>query len=401
MKDYKIVLLLLFGFIIVLCAVDSVSADAIDGNKNYTNFYTDDDFNMYYTDVYTSDKPTPTEKIYIAPHTTVKEQTNGDCFAFGTASTIESSIIKKTGYYTDLSEEHIANIHYVDQESIDDGGYLPLVVENIEKHGVLMGYTVKQSQGGFEVEHNKLFNDFLTDKISRETYDIGLKTLKEKYSYGFLKTIHVDAHYVDLKDTALVKKAIKQYGAVVCALNIGDYTEIWAKDIYKALKGTKIVKNNGEYQMNNDKSSGGDYMLTYVHKGGDADHCVSLIGWNDYIGCFIFKNSYGIEKGGEGGYGFVKYKDASLLTDQSAFVFDVETKNIKPFNDVKKVKTVKKIKISKKVKSLKKAKKIKVVKKELKQVKKVNAGKLTIKFKKGLVKIVYYLNKSFTNYRIV
>ena len=393
----KTTIIILLFFVLFVATINVVAADGIDSNRNYTNFYTDDDCNMYYTDVYTGNNKIPNEKIYVAPHTNVKEQTDGDCFAFGTISTIESTIIKKTGYYTDLSEEHVANIHYANEESVSDGAYLPLFVDNIEKSGVVMGYTVKNSRNGFEVEHAPYYYAFLKNEISFEDYQIALRTLQVKYTYGYLKTIPVDAHYVDLHNTALVKKAIKEYGAVVCGLNIADSIEIWYNNINNAFKATKLVKDKcGEWVVNTEKGSDRDYYLSYVCKGGCPDHCVSLIGWNDYLKCFIFKNSYGCEKGSDGGYGFVKYNDASLFTDQGGFVFDVDTKKIKPFKDTKKVKIVKKIKISKKIKSLKQAKKLKSVKRLLKSIKKVH-----YKLKKGLLVLVYCQYKFYTNYKIV
>lgn len=394
----KISILIIIMISIIFIASNVVFADAIDGNTEYTNFKTDEDCNMEYTDVYTSDAKTPTEKVYIAPHTEVKEQLNGDCFAFGIATTIESSIIKKTGYRVDLSEEHIANIHYADQLSSHDGAYLPLAVANVENNGVVMGYTVKNTQSGYEIDAMKLTVDYDKGILDWDDYRTGLKNLRSKYNYSGLKTIKVDAHYIDLNNVDLVKKAIKQYGAVVCALNIDDFSDLWCDKPLEALKSTKILKKNGEWITNKGNTGEFDYYLSYVHKGGDVSHCVSIIGWNDYLKCFIFKNSYGVEKGGESGYGLVKYHDASLLTDQGGFVFDVYP-NLKPFKDTKKVKFVKKVKITKKIKTLKSAKKLN--KNLIKKVKKANVGKLTFKFKKGLLKIVYYKNKPFTNYRIV
>lgn len=405
--------LLIFIAFTGLILIGSVNADNLYGDTNYTNFHTDWDCNIEFTDVYTSDAKTPVEKVYVAPHTSVKEQKNGECFAYASTGAIESSILNKYDIHTDLSDEWVANIHYANEGSTSEGGYLPLVVENIEKHGIVMDYTMRASQGGFEIDAQKF--TYLFD----EDYDKWEKTMNQHQQkaldkYATYKTLKVDGHYVDITNVALMKKAIKEYGGVVCAVAISDSVEVYYNDVNDFFKATSFKKCGDEYQVKGyDLWGKSDYYATFVNgKQSCADHAVEIIGWNDYLGCWIFKNSYGQQNGADGGYGIVKYNNPSLKTDQYAFVFDVDVKNhLKPIKIDKKVKASKKIKFSKKgvnklskiakSKKLSKALKFKAVKKLVKSVKKLNGVKISYKLTNKYVKVVYSYLKAVNDYKII
>lgn len=407
--------IILLGLIVFtgLLSIGLVNADSIDGNKNYTNFNTDRDCNMEFTDVYTSDAKTPTKKVYVAPHTSVKEQLNGECFAYASTSAIESSILNKYGIKTDLSDEWVANIHYANEKSTEEGGYLPLVVENIEKHGIVMDYTMKASQGGFEADSQKFINLFDEDFFKWEkTMAAHQESALNKYAT--YKTLKVNGHYVDITNVALMKKAIKEYGGVVCAVDICDSVEVYYNNVNDFFKAIGFKKWDGAYKTKNyDMWGKSDYYATFVNgKSDGADHAVEIIGWNDYIGAWIFKNSYGQEKGSDGGYGMVKYNHPSLKTDQYAFVFDVEVKgHLKPIKIDKKVKASKTVKFNKKeVKKLKKiskskkltkALKFKAVKKLVKSVKKLKGFKISYKLSSKVIKLSYSYFKAVNDYKII
>lgn len=152
---------------------------------------------------------------------------------------------------------------------------------------------------------------------------------------------------------------------------------------------------------------------TFVNgKSDEADHAVEIIGWNDYIGAWIFKNSYGQTNGGEGGYGMVKYNHKSLKTDQYAFVFDVEVKNhLKPIKIDKKVKASKSVKFAKKEvkllkkinksKKLNKALKFKAVKKLVKSIKKLKGVKINYKLSNKSIKLIYTYFKVVNDFKII
>lgn len=407
--------IILLGLIVFtgLISIGLVNADSLDGHKNYTNFNTDWDCNIEFTDVYTSDAKTPREKTYVAPHTEVKQQLNGECFAYASTSAIESSILNKYSIKTDLSDEWVANIHYANERSTSEGGYLPLVVENIEKHGIVMDYTMKASQGGFEADAQKFMNLFDNNYFKWEkTMDTHQQTALNKYAT--YKTLKVDGHYVDITNVALMKKAIKEFGGVVCAVAISDSVEVYYNNVNDFFKATSFKKCSDEYQTRNyDEWKSINMFGTFVNgKSDEADHAVEIIGWNDYIGAWIFKNSYGQHNGGDGGYGMVKYNHPSLKTDQYAFVFDVEVKNhLKPIKIDKKVSASKTLKFTKKqVKTLKKISKskklnkslkFKLIKKTLKSVKKLKGVKISYTLSSKSLKLIYSYFKPVNDYKII
>lgn len=235
--------------------------------------------------------------------TGIKDQgITGSCWAFGALKSLESSSIQKglTALEdTDFSENHMAWYAYhgvtdssssiygdankIDREySIYDQGGSP-----IDSIFVLANWwgAAKEEDAPFTADSE---SEVAQMTSNMESADESLRTKS---------TVHfTNANYYDEADLATKKQAIIDNGSMSVALYFS------TQDVYE---------KNGEYSV---------YQTRY--DSDYANHCVTIVGWDDNFssfrttpsqgkGAWLIANSYGSEWGNEGYY-WVSYYDTSL-----------------------------------------------------------------------------------------
>lgn len=235
--------------------------------------------------------------------TGIKDQgITGSCWAFGALKSLESSSIQKgltTLEDTDFSENHMAwyayhgvtdssNPIYGDENNIDrsyniyDQGGSP-----IDSIFVLANWwgAAKEEDAPFAADSE---SDVAQMTSNMESADESLRTKS---------TVHfTNANYYDEADLATKKQAIIDNGSMSVALYFS------TEDVYE---------KNGEYSV---------YQTRY--DSDYANHCVTIVGWDDNFssfrttpsqgkGAWLIANSYGSDWGNDGYY-WVSYYDTSL-----------------------------------------------------------------------------------------
>lgn len=235
--------------------------------------------------------------------TDIKDQgVTGACWAFSALKSLESSSIRKgitSLNNTDFSENHLAwyTYHgitdptsplYGDTNKIDsydniyNQGGAP-----IDSMSILANWwgAAKEQDAPFQADTIQDVKEMTTNM---ESADESLRTKS---------TVHfTNASYYDDADIATKKQAIMDNGSMSVALYFNN------NDVYQ---------KNGEYSV---------YQNFYDSE--DANHCVTIVGWDDNFssfkttpsqgnGAWLIANSYGSDWG-KNGYYWVSYYDTSL-----------------------------------------------------------------------------------------
>lgn len=247
------------------------------------------------------------EKGYV---TSVKDQDPwGACWAFGTLSAGESSMIRKGIADTnlDLSEMHLAYFFF---QCPPD----PL--------GLTAGDSIRNNTGDYFLNTggNNIFTMFALSKWTGpvpESLVPYTNTSSINPAYAYQDAAHLqNARFVNTADSASVKNLIMEYGAVSTAI----------------------------YYHPAFQNSNGAYLFPYMDNA--TNHIVSIVGWDDSYsrnnfsavyngktirpssnGAWIAKNSYGVSKGDQG-YIYISYEDVSFTQtngDYLSYAFDLES----------------------------------------------------------------------------
>ena len=246
------------------------------GNGNYTLIYSDYE--------YVGKIPKSYDLRDYNYVTSVKDQKNGgNCWAFATIAALESSILKASGIYLDLSEDNLKNLmalfsDYGRNKETNEGGIEDTAI------GYLAGWLGPVNE-------------------SLDEYD----------DYGMLSALFNSFTHVQnvvfltrnsLTDNDAIKRAILNYGAV--------YSGIYYDDDYYS-------EDHHSYYQNTNFDS--------------TNHAIVIVGWDDNYdkrnfltapsknGAWIAKNSWA-DDWGEDGYFYISYYDRSVAGySESAFAF--------------------------------------------------------------------------------
>lgn len=211
--------------------------------------------------------------------TPVKNQgNNGNCWAFASIASLESCILKATGFTYDLSEENMKNL-----------------MSKFSSYG----WDMETNTGGYD----RMGHAYLVSWLGPVNESDDKYILNEVLSPVLNSIFHIQ-NILFLKRTSFtdndeIKRAIISYGAVSTSIH-------W-------------------YQSNEDGTNyyvNGKNIYWYKTDKG-ANHAVAIVGWDDNYsrnnfkttpsgdGAWIIKNSWG-PSSGEGGYYYVSYYDTSL-----------------------------------------------------------------------------------------
>ncbi len=248
--------------------------------------------------------------------TPVKDQdASGICWAFSVISCLETNAMKKqlAPADVDYSESHLAwfsiNSKTTDKNDRTYGDGERANFNTIYQTGGNSAYAIASIARGSGVALESDFNfkrDFL-----------GFKTYQEKDRY--VSELHMSQSdmldcFEDQDKAALmadVKRAIMEYGSVSMSFYASGEDKLYYNSM---LDGTEVTS----------------YYQDRTSDPNDADHMVTVVGWDDNYsvehfnpekrpknpGAWIIKNSWGI--GGEGplslpdGYLYISYEDGSL-----------------------------------------------------------------------------------------
>lgn len=264
-----------------------------------------------YSRLLTASLPTSYDSRSTGRITPVKDQgTTGCCWAFAAMASSESSQITEglTSANVDLSEHHLA---YFANNIVAD----PLGGTAGDK------ITLPTSTDYLNMGGNSYISTFMLANwvgvVNETTVPFPTTntttTLNPSLAYNY-NTAHLqNAYWVSMKDTAIVKQLITNYGAAVVAY----YTD----------------PEQNDYNQTN---------WSYYYNGSDIpNHEVTVVGWDDTYsrtkfggykgalpsnnGAWLIKNSWGSDWG-NAGYFWLSYEDTSLLTsDAAAYDFESTT----------------------------------------------------------------------------
>ncbi|MCT4543471.1 MAG: lectin like domain-containing protein [Vallitalea sp.] len=215
--------------------------------------------------------------------TAVKDQKNlGTCWAFAALGSIESVLLKQTGYIYDFSEDNVSLKH---------------------------GYNLTQDEGGDFMLALAYFARWSGPILeSDDIYGDGIST-KEVSSVKHLQ----EAFFIPPDNIDVLKKTIQSYGGVHTSI-YWEYSDI-----------------------ENDKYYNKDTYSMYYNGDKKTNHDVVIVGWDDNFpkenfniqpegnGAFICKNSFGTEFGEEG-YLYISYYD-SCIGKQNMVYSKIEEKD--------------------------------------------------------------------------
>ncbi|WP_297983073.1 C1 family peptidase [uncultured Methanobrevibacter sp.] len=232
---------------------------------------------MVYNSSYTGSLPSKYDLRSYGYVSQLKDQFNsGNCWAFATIAALESCILKATGTEYLLSEGNLKDL----AQSYSD-----------------YGWAYETNEGGFYPMSVGYLTSWLgpvnASMDPTDDWDIIAPILNSVMHVQNILYIQRSSY----TDNAKAKEAIMKYGGI-------------ATEIYMDFSGSYYNSNTYGYYVNSDK---------------DRNHAVCVVGWDDSYsrsnfktaapgdGAWIIKNSYGDNKWGNGGYGYVSYYDHTLL----------------------------------------------------------------------------------------
>lgn len=219
--------------------------------------------------------------------TSVKNQyQTGLCWAFATASSIESSYLMDNGNELNISELQIGystsyqlsngsntyglKIGDKAKDTVADGGNIYIAGNYLsQRRGVV---TEKTSGLVLNDDNYKTITSSTSGKVS----DVSLNEYNVNDVIFYTPDLHCDTNnFAVLK---AIKKMVASYGSVYAQINS---------------KTNKYLKlSESEYQNN----------PNIYYSGSQADHAVSIIGWDDNYAASNFENSYGGVPKGNGAW---------------------------------------------------------------------------------------------------
>lgn len=219
--------------------------------------------------------------------TSVKNQyQTGLCWAFATASSIESSYLMDNGNELNISELQIGystsyqlsngsntyglKIGDKAKDTVADGGNIYIAGNYLsQRRGVV---TEKTSGLVLNDDNYKKITSSTSGKVS----DVSLNEYNVNDVIFYTPDLHCDTN------NFAVLKAIKQM--------VASYGSVYAQINSKTNKYLKLSES--EYQNN----------PNIYYSGSQADHAVSIIGWDDNYAASNFENSYGGVPKGNGAW---------------------------------------------------------------------------------------------------
>ena len=238
--------------------------------------------------------------------TSVKNQYNSqNCWSFATMAAIESGLLSRGYSAADLSELHY--VHYAFTKATDPlGGWGPDQI-------TYKGTDLMQQRGNATVTYHAItgwkgpVNESLSP-FPPSSVDPGFTPSTQD---AFLNdAYHLQYVYkININDTASIKKAIMDYGAVTT----GFYS-----------KSVNYNRYSWGYYSGKDNQNG-------------SNHAVTIVGWNDNYsrynfnstpdrdGAWLIKNSWG-SGWGDSGYFWISYAENSLSSTSCAFLAEPANK---------------------------------------------------------------------------
>ena len=214
---------------------------------------------------------------------------DNSCWTFGTASALESALLKATGIEYDFSENNIQNAmlkysKYGDRYASEGGNNLLAAAYVLNWFGMV--------------------------PTEDDTYD----------EYGKIPLLISTSDNIHVQDAVIVPKRSNFTDNDIIKRSLLDYGALSAS-----------IKSIGKAPYYNAKTA-----AQYYNNASDTDtnHIVTLVGWDDKYsknnflitppgdGAWIIKNSYGTEYGDQG-YDYVSYYDVSFLFEYSmGYIFE-------------------------------------------------------------------------------
>lgn len=229
----------------------------------------------------------------------VREQQWANCWDFGGISTLESCLIraKLADTSVDLSEEDVlwwANAN-------EDGGWMKVKRDDPGYAPMLTGYL--ETVGARSEADIPYFNkpEDMNEANASMIYETGDNVRPANYDTAPVVYEVTDTIYLMNQTPEEIKELILTYGAV---------TNMFYEDPACFNEETSSYWFPGE-------------------EGHEANHCISVIGWDDNYskdnfleidgkkpeadGAWLIKNSYGTEYGSDGGYMYISYEDEYIF----------------------------------------------------------------------------------------
>ena len=264
----------------------------------------------------------------------------GTCWAFGTISAIESSILRRnpamgyTKYSLDLSERHLAYFTYnmpadplgnttgdlTLPASLDYANSFETTSSYLNNGGnpLMVAYALMSRVGPVteaDASYSELTRAYNSAWNNMGTYEGFLSDTALQESIGRSGAVANLRQFkrISMADIEDVKRAVMDYGAAATNMYLDyNYMTTYKEDFV-----------SGQY------SYSGAY---YRYDGGpDINHTVTIIGWDDNVhpehgGAWLCKNSHEDGMGNIPGaaYFWLAYDDAATSTD-TAYVFEMET----------------------------------------------------------------------------
>lgn len=255
-------------------------------------------------------------KSFVTP---VKNQyKDGACRSFASIAALESSILKNEGVTLDLSENNMETRHgfYFQGKKRREGrsreSDIPYLINGT---GPILEtedpYIPMRDKNGLPAEY------LTQEQVEAASVVTNKNRVRLVMGFQFLKTIDVKAlTFEEDENLVQVKKAIMEYGAVVC-------------NIYMAHDGNETFPytNSKYYNMKNYTYYADGYDDKYE---GKPNHAVSIVGWDDNFkkdrfttqppidGAWIVKDAQG-ETFGDLGYFYVSFASVSMGDEPYVF----------------------------------------------------------------------------------